>query len=430
MMETSRKVKSALGLIVVLIMIVSVYVAFKSSEGLPLRERSYAKAAFSDAGALRVGNEVRVNQRNVGRVDSIDLVDGQAVVTMQFDQPRTVFRDGTAQILSRSGLGQVYVDVRTGDPSSGELAAEDPLPVAQTKAYTQLTDLITELDPGTRKSWTSAVRELGSGSAGHGKDLDDLLSGAPEMLTDLGNVSQSLVANDGDFASMLSSLDRLSARFEGREQQISTLVGRLGRTFQAVAVDNGEPLRAGLDAAPSTQKDLRSALSSLDNPLDDTGAAMRSLASGSKSLGDATGDVRGFLRESGDPLGKVERFSDSAQPAFGALTQVMHDARPVAPMITHAFDSAQTPLTVLAPYAPEIAKWFSYATSALGDGDTAGHWLRFTLVPATDAVTTNLPVADPLTNSDPHPEPGEAPTQRAPQGPLGGPAGVLQGGNR
>lgn len=426
----SRTLQATLGLAVVLIMVVSTYVAFKSTEGLPLSEQSYAKAAFTDVGALRVGNEVRVNQHQVGRVAAIELRDGRAVVTMRFDGNRPVYRNGSAEILSRSGLGQVYVDVRPGDPSAGTLAQGDVLPAGQTKDYTQLLDLITELDGETRQRAMSAVRQLGGGAAGHGRDLHALLASAPGMLTDLGDVSGALARGSGaDFSSMLASLDRLSSRFEGRQQQITALVDQLGTTFDAFAIDGGQPLRDSLAAAPATQRTLRGALSAMDRPLADTGAAMRALRSGSRSLGEATPDLRGVLRESADPLQKVDGFADSARPAVRGLTGVMADARPVVPKLTKAVDTAQTPLSVLAPYAPEIAKWFSYATSALSDGDAAGHWLRFTLVPATDSVTTNLPFRDPLTNSDPYPEPGEAPTQRAPQAPLGD-AGLIEGGNR
>jgi len=426
----SRTLQATLGLVVVLIMVVSTYVAFKSSAGLPLSDRSYAKAAFTDVGALRVGNEVRVNQSSVGRVASIALRDGRAVVTMQFDPPRPVYRNGTAEILSRSGLGQVYVDVRPGDPNSGELAEGEVLPAGRTKDYAQLLDLITELDGKTRRVALSAVRQLGGGAAGHGRDLHDLLASAPGMLTDLGDVSGALARGGGaDLGSMLSSLDRLASRFEGRQQQITALVDQLGTTFDAFTVDGGQPLRDSLAAAPATQRTLRGALSAMDRPLADTRAAMNTLRSGSRSLGEATPDLRGVLRESAGPLDKFEAFADSARPAVRGLTGVMADARPFAAKLTRAVDTAQTPLSVLAPYAPEIAKWFSYATSALSDGDAAGHWLRVTLVPATDSATTNLPFRDPLTNSDPYPEPGEAPTQRAPQGPLGDASGALEGGN-
>lgn len=427
----NRKTAASLGIVVLAIMMVSVYVAFIAEEGNPLAERGYAKAAFDNAGNLRVGNQVRINQRQVGRVDAIDLDGDRAVVTMQLGDGHQIYANGTAAIVARSGLGQEYVDVRPGDPSAGELGVDGVLPVERTQSSTQLLDLATELDEPTRKAAKSALRELGSGAADHGKDLQDLLSGAPEMLDDLGTVTSSLAANNGaDFTATLSSLDRLASRFEGRNSKLSALVGQLSSTFDALAVDNGDALRASVHAAPGTERALRRALADLDKPLADTESAMHALAAGSRSLGTATPDLRAVLRESAGPLRKVERFSKSAQPAVRDLAAVVADARPIAPKLTKALDSAQTPLTVMAPYAAEIAKWFSHATNALRDGDTAGHWLRFTIIPATDSLTGNAPLTDPLTNSDPYPEPGEAPTQKAPEGPLGALPNPMGGGTR
>lgn len=423
-----RAASALIGVVVMAVMVVSVYVAFSADEGVPFAESSYAKAAFDDVGALRVGNQVRINQRNVGRVDAIELSGGKAVVTLHFTSERTVYRDGRATILNRSGLGQVYVDVRPGDPGSGALAADEVLPADRTRSYAQVLDVVSELDEPTRKKATSALRQLGGGTAGHGEDLNRFLRTAPELLDDLGTVSRSLAKGNGaDLTAMLSSLDRLSARFAGRQQQISAMTGQLATTFDALAVDGGDPMRAAIETAPDTQRKLRTALSALDKPLADTQSAMRTLTAGSRAFGEATPDLRGVLRESAEPFGKLDRFADSADPALRDLTKVARDARPLAPKVTRVAESARTPLTAMAPYAPEIAKWFSYATSALGDGDTAGHWLRFTLIPATDSVTGTLLLDDPLTNSDPYPEPGEAPNQGAPQAPL---AGLLSGGIR
>lgn len=429
MKQNSRLRAGALGLTVLVVMVLSVYIAFIADEGSPLTSRTEARAAFTDAGALRVGNQVRMNQRNIGRVSSIDLEDGQAVVTMELDADQPIYQDATAQILNRSGLGQVYVDVRPGSSGSGALG-DTTIPIARTQSYTQVLDVVKELDAPTRKAATSALREVGGGMAGRSGDLHAFLAGGPELLTDLGTVSTAL-ADDGGatLTSMLTSMDRLASRFQGRENEITALTDQLGATFDAIAVDAGEPLAESIAAAPETERRLREALAALDRPLADTTSAMRRLGGGSRALGNATADLRGVLRESKEPLGKVRTFADSAGPAVESLTEVVEDARPVAPQMTTAFTTAQVPLTVMAPYAPEIAKWFSWATSALGDGDQSGHWLRFTIIPATDSLSGNLPIPDPLTNSDPYPEPGEAPTQRAPEG-LPGLLGGLLGGNR
>jgi phospholipid/cholesterol/gamma-HCH transport system substrate-binding protein len=94
--------------------------------------------------------------------------------------------------------------------------------------------------------------------------------------------------------------------------------------------------------------------------------------------------------------------------------------------VTEAVDFAHTPLQVLAPYAPEIAQWFTNAGYALSDGDTAGHWLRFTLLPRDESVTGAAGLEAPLRTGDAYPDPGEVP-QQASNGVLPLPIG---GGDR
>jgi phospholipid/cholesterol/gamma-HCH transport system substrate-binding protein len=396
--------------------VVAVYVAFTSPQGLPFATHSYSKAAFDDASGIRSGDDVRIAQVRVGHVQNIALQGGHAVLTMQFDQPHVVYHDAKATINGRSALGQEYVNLEPGRAQSGQLGASEVLPSSQTKGSTQVLDLIQQLDQPTRDATASSVRELGGGLKGHGRDLHDFASNAPDEIPKLGTVAQSLATNNGaDLTRMLGSLDRVTSRFHGRQDDIRHLVTQTATTLDAVNADRGANLRRTLDKAPSSIRQLRGALSDAQRPLKTTSSAMGQLNTGARALGQSTPDLRGILREAPAPLGKLPGVSQDAQPALGDLTRVVADARPVAPKVPPTVESAATPLNVMAPYAPEIAKWFSYATYALNDGDAAGHSLRFTAIPAPDAATGNVPLRDPTTNSDPYPAPGAAPRERAPE---------------
>lgn len=392
----------------------SVYVALNAQTGvLPFTPLQFRTVAFDDVGDLQVGNEVRVAQVRIGRVDEIDLVGDEAHVRMQIDDTGyAIYRDATAEVTSRSGLGQQYLELRPGSPAAGRLGEDDVLPVANTENADQLLDLADVFDPATQDAARTALGELGNGAAGRGQDLRDFLSGAPEILSDLGTVARSLAVDDGrDLTAMLESLDGLAARFDGREQEIAELVGQLDTTLAAFDADGGAPLAATLDVAPESLSALRTALVDLQQPLRDTTSAMSVLEPGAVALGEATPDLRGVLTEAPGPLDRVPGVSDAAEPALSELRPVFTDARPVAPKLTELVASAHTPLQVLAPYAPEIAQWFTNASYALSDGDTAGHALRFTLLPRDENFTGAAGIPSPLRQGDPYPEPGEVPSQ-------------------
>jgi phospholipid/cholesterol/gamma-HCH transport system substrate-binding protein len=407
----------------------ALFVALNAQKGLPFTQHGYSTVAFDDVGDLAVGNDVRVAQVRVGRVDRITFSDDQALVRMQLDGGDTeVYRDATARVSNRSGLGQQYVDLVPGTPAAGELGDDEVIATDATEDEVQLLDLATVFDAQTQAAAQTALGQLGNGAAGRGEDLREFLTHADENLPDLGAVARSLAADDGrDLTAMLESLDSLSSRFEGREQEIADLFGQLDTTLAAFNADGGDALGATLDIAPEALSTTRQALLDLQQPLRDTGAAMAALEDGAVALGEATPDLRGVFREAPTPLEKVPGFSDNAEPALEELTPVFTDARPVAPKLTELVGDAASPLQTLAPYSFEISKWFTDAAHALSDGDAAGHWLRFTLLPRTESLTSASDAEDPLRQGDAYPEPGQALEERA-EGPL--PTDLLPGGDR
>ncbi|OJG06089.1 mce related protein [Pseudonocardia autotrophica] len=394
--------------------------AANASSGLPFSDSTTVKAAFTEIGSLREGDDVRVASTLAGSVQRIEPGEGQVVVTMKLNPGVTVYRNATADsatVAARSALGQKFVNLTPGTSDSGELGADDMLAARETRGAQEIGDLFPIFDEPTRAGLQSTLRETGGGLVGHQEDLHDLLETAPAALPALGTVSRTLAEDDGrNLTAMLRSADSLASRFQGREQQISDLLGSLDGTLDAVAVDRTEPLKATLDTAPAALGDVRRALDSLNEPLVHTESAMTALRPGGEALGQATPDLRGVLREAVQPLDKVPGVSDDAQPALEDLTVTATDLQPLSPRLAQTLDSAADPLTVLAPYAPEISGFFTNITSALSGHDEAGHWLRIMPILGTESVTGAGPaiLEDPTVYRNPYPAPGQAVTDRRP----------------
>lgn len=405
-----------IGLLMALGALALLYLALNAPKGIPFASHTYREAAVTDTGDLAVGNDVRVGQVRVGRIDDITLEGGTPVVRMQIDEADSpIYRDGSAAVTGRSGLGQQYLDLSIGTPQAGLLGQDEVLPVARGRGAVQLLDLAKTFDEPTQDATRSSLQQLGNGAAGHGQDISDFAKAAPRILPDLGTTARSLSIDGGrDLTGMLRSLESLSSRFDGRQQEISDLVGRLDTTLASVNADQGRALGAALDIAPHALPNTRKALEDLQQPLASTNSAMTRLQPGARSLGEATPDLRGVLTEAPRPLDKLPGVSDKAAPAVESLTPAIADARPVAPKLTQAVDFAHTPLQVLAPYSPEIAQWFTNAGFALSDGDAAGHWLRFTLLPRVESAIGAAGLEDPLRQGDAYPGPGETPKQASP----------------
>lgn len=426
MRATTRRRQSVLiGIAVMVIFGLAVWVAMAARGGVPWRTTTVVEAEFADVGALRSGDDVRISGVRVGQVGDITLEHGRAVAELVFDGERRIYRNSravAASVGARSALGQKYVAFRPGTPDAGEVQPGEIIPATTTAGAQELSDVLAQFDAPTRKALGSTLREVGGGALGHSQDMRDALAALPKELPDLATVARALSHDNGaDLTRMMSAVDSLSSRFRDRHEQLGRMVGQLGTTFDAVAVDGGEPLAASIDKAPGTLRKVRESLRALDDPLGDTQRAMRALRPGAAALGQATPDVRAVLRDAVPVLDKVGPVARQAEPAVEDLTRTFADARPLAPKIGKALDSAQGLADTLAPYAPEISSWFTHAAAALSEGEAPGRWLRVHLIVRTDSATGAGPrgVQDPLMARNPYPAPGEAKYDK--QTPIVGP---------
>jgi phospholipid/cholesterol/gamma-HCH transport system substrate-binding protein len=412
-----------------------VILSLVSQQGLPFAPRTVVKAAFTDVGSLRAGDDVRIANVRVGYVESIELVHSQnpvtgsstePVVTMRLDNDRPVYRNAravTASVGARSALGQKFVELSPGDPAAGPLPPDMVISAERTLGAQELSDVLAVLDEPTRQAIGSTVRNVGGGLAGRSQDLNEAFDALPHVLPDLGTVSDDLsVAGGRDLAAMLRSTDALARSFTGRQEQLGQLLGKLDKTFAGLNADNGMPLTDTLRTAPDALRQARGALTSLDQPLLDTATAARELGPGGKALGAATPDLRGVLVESRPPLDRVPGVSHDAQPALVDLRDTVADARPLAPQLRDAFGRGGVLAETIGPYSPEISRFFTNATSALRHGNDNYHWLNITTPINPGDIATSLAggqVRSPLQSRDPYPAPGQSANQyqRAP-GPL------------
>lgn len=400
-----------IGLVVIAAAAASLAFAFVSHKGLPGRSYTYATLAFEQVPpGLRPGSEVRVRGQRVGQVHGVSFDNGPRV-EIRLPGGFALHRDATARIRSRSLLGQKYVQIDPGTPSSGALGGAVVAP-ARTTTVVDLVDLVDTFDDATRRALHTALLETGTGAAGRGPDLNDLIEASPDLLADLGLTGRTLTAEETRLVAFLATAERLSGRFDGREAELEALIRQMGDTLLAVATDGGRPLAATVQKLPSTLDALTPALSELGAAAAALGPSFSDLRPSAAALGAVTPDFRAALRDSVPVLGKVPPVSGLAPPALSALTTTFHDARPLAPALGRTFAAAAAQLKVFAPYAPDLDLLFDGLAGAFSDGDGNGRWLR---------VASIFTAVNQAGNRNPYPAPGEAAGDAARYTPVGSP---------
>lgn len=396
------------GIGVVLFFAVCLYLSLTAGSGLPGQSVRTANAAFTDIDGLRVGDDVRIASVRVGRVQKIQYVDGRARVEMAIEPDQHVYRDASARVAARSALGQNFVMLDPGTSKSGEIADGGSLSNARVSTPVELDQVLSTFTPSTRAATKDLLRQTGQGLAGHSQDLSDFLKSAPHLLNDLGPVSDNLASEPTHLRDLISSSAHLAGRFKGRSAEIGQLIDSLGTTLQAVGVDDGQPVDGTLQAAPPALDNLTTAMTDLHGPLVDLDKGMRALRPGAVALGRSTPDLRGVLREGAPVMDRLRGVAGLATPAVRSLADVMPDARPLADRLVKTMNSSSGITSVLAPYTPELIRFFHDWNSANQYGDASGHTLRIDLVVRPESITGAIPVRDPLVHRDPYPAPGQA----------------------
>lgn len=423
--QTRNRVKSfGFGLATLAFITFILYVSAKAPSGLPWQRTTPVKAEFDNVATLQAGDAVRQNSTRIGKVASVEYVDGRAVVTLRLSGHREVHADARAAIYDESTLAKKFVEFYPG--TAGELTG--PIRDTATVGATDIDDLIAVLDSETRSKLSTSLTELGGGAAGHGEGLQLLLREAPDLLIDADRVVGAATAPDADLGGLVRRADQFARDFKGQDERLAHLMTTSAETLDAFAADNGQDLKQTVHEAPSTLEQAEDTLDELNPTLRDTREAMEELRPGADALGDATPDLRGLLRESVTPLDRLPEVSKVAVPAIVDLTALAHDARPLAPKLSTTLSDLAPILEELGPYSKDIVSFFGHAYSLVSQvvgPNEDSHVARLGVaLPGTSIVGGYL-VQDPGLVRYPYPEPGTAYTHTTDDIPSLTPLGSL-----
>ena len=419
----ARSLAFRAGVIVIVVLAAVLFLTFKAQTGMPFARTTEVQAQIANVHSLRVNDLVRQNSKRIGRVSKIEYADGAALVTMSIEGDAKVYRNAHVSILDLSALATKFVDLDPGTRDAGPLAG--PIPASQADDSTDLYQILDVFDLQTRDGATAALRQVGGGLAGHGGDLHDFVDTAPDVLQDLGTVSETLSSREADLPTLLENVDRLSSRFAGRQTELARLVAQAGETLDGVAVDSGARLEETIARLPGTLGRVDNAMTNLHVPLRETGAALRALRPGAEALGKSENNLRGFLRDSVPVARKVPAVAGQAIPAVEDLAETLADARPLAAQVQTALADLLPPLSYLAPYATDMQQLFTRGRSFVSQGPRPGvRYARLGVTPGVNTLTGGLLSSGNLPQNE-YPRPGEAQHDRA-DGLL--PTGLLPGG--
>ncbi len=192
-----------------------VYAAFNAAD-LPFigGGTTYA-AAFSEAGGLRVKDEVRVAGVKVGAVRSVELAGDHVRVEFRVENGTRLGRETGAAIRIKTLLGRKYVSLVPAGP--GELDPDREIPRSRTVAPYDVVEAFSDLTTTTER-------------------IDTV-----QLATALDTLSTTFANTPAEVRGSLAGLSRLSRTIASRDQQLKALLSR-ANTVSKVLSDRDQEL--------------------------------------------------------------------------------------------------------------------------------------------------------------------------------------------
>ncbi|MFL5823747.1 MAG: MlaD family protein [Solirubrobacteraceae bacterium] len=307
----------------------------------PFQNYYQVNAVFTTTAAVvpGLGEPVNVSGVRVGQIDGTSLEGGAAVIHMKIDpsQLPAIYRDAHADLVPRTALKDMAVEIYPGTQSAGKLSAGARIPVAQTLSPIDSDELLGALDADTRSWLESLLTSLGQATAGRGGDLRSLLRALGPTTAQLRQVGDLLAARHSELAGITHNLGIIMRAASARNAQLGELVRAGNVTFRALAGQN-VALRRSIRLLPGTLSHTRSTLVHLAGFAHALRPAARALTPVVHSLPQTLRDSQTLFRGAALlPLNQIQPFVKAVLPVAEKLPPLAADLKVEVPDLIKAF---------------------------------------------------------------------------------------------
>jgi len=377
--QRSRGFMIGLGLFGIGFAILLAAIGYNAPNSIPGRGYYNLTAEFTDADNIAPHSQVRLGGKIVGQVLDPRVEEGKAVVDLQIDPKyRPLKSDSRVEVRPRSAVGVRYIDITAGQQGT-PLKKGDRIGVKQTFATRPLDELLATFDPKTRVKTQQFLREFGTGFAGRGEDLAEVLDKAPDMLAGTDSVLGTIADRKGAAGNFIRGGATIATAADPVRDAIAQGFAPEAKALRPFT-DEGDAVRATLDKAPAALTTLSSRLPTvngfvreLEGFADKSGPVFEAGPGAFRQTSALLREARPGLRDANTTLQKA---SDAVAPVLSMLAAV----KPVLPQLTATLDNAKPLVERLGLYGCDFVKWGERWSNMMAFGNASGGVLRFNVL--------------------------------------------------
>ena len=352
------------------------------------------RAIFDNAGFVIPGEDVKVAGVKVGKIDSLDVTpDNKAVVVLDIrDKGYQDFRrDAECTVRPQSLIGERFVECSPtqarqasqpeppalaeikGGPGKGQYL----LPVSQTRKPVDL-DLINDIMREPERTRLSIIlNDLGTGVAGRGHDLNDVIRRADPALLEVDKVLKILASENRTLQQLAVNGDTVLAPLARERRHVAGALDNSAAVARATA-ERSAALAADIQRLPPFLRELKPTLVRLSGFADQATPVFADLGAEAPAINRLVFQLGPFSTAA---IPAVKSLGDAAKvgiPAVTAARPIASDLRVLAKQLKPVASTAAAVLTSVQKTRgfERALDYAFYQVAAVNGFDSFGHYLR------------------------------------------------------
>ncbi len=299
------------------------------------------KGEFETAQAVAPGQgqSVTIAGAKIGEIESVELHEGRAVVTMKVtpSYTRYIYRDATMLLRPKTQLKDETVEIDPGSPASGRVPDGYTIPVDQTAPDGNLDEFLASLDSETRAYLQELLAGAGEGLNGNSANLSATLKRFAPLARDLREIGREVSVRQFYVAHSIHNFSLLLQALGDKDTQIAELVNSSNAVFATFAQQDRQ-VQETLRELPGVLGEANEGLGKLATAARVTGPALQALEPTAKAIAPAERASRSlFIKTTPVLKNEVRPFLRQILPVLDQLQPSVSDFAQALPKLSTSF---------------------------------------------------------------------------------------------
>jgi virulence factor Mce-like protein len=333
---------------------------------VPLKPKGYRiEVAFPRTMLLAEESDVRISGVPVGHVTRLKRnIEGRNEVTLEINHQYAPIRANMHAILrQKTLLGETYVELLPGPrigpyiPEGGRLANSQVVPSVT------FDDILSALDPKTRRAFQLWQQSLAAGFTGQGEDLNAAFATLDPFVGHANEVAAVAASQEGALTAVVRGTGEVFDALSERDHQLRGLIVNGERAFSALA-QSSQAFAQAFRELPAFEHNSSVALRSIDSLAVDANPLLDQLAPAEIQLAGLTQSLKTFAPDFNNLLTGLGPLTQAAKVGVPDIKKQLNLTVPLLESTIPFTRNFNPFLEELSRYVPELQALLANATAA------------------------------------------------------------------